>query len=410
MKTSADNDTRGPGGTPYIIAGYQGIVYAAETGADIISLSWGGPGYSQAEQDIINYATAQGALVVAAAGNTGSAAELQYPASYDNVVSVAATKVTARSEGGLFLLQRTGRCLRPGRPGHRLDRHLEHVLYLNSYGYSSGTSMSAPVAAGVAALIRAHFPSYTPQQVGEQLRVTCDDIYAANPSPSYRYKLGKGRVNAYRAVTESWPSVRMLSYYAKDSAGGNGNGAFEVNEDIDVFMDFTNYLDPTSSATTITLASTDPSVTVSNGLFPAGAIPTGGSTNNHGNPFRIHVQPGIAPLKVVTFTLVITDGAYFDRQQFTMLFNPTFATHTVNSVWATLANNGRLGFQTTASRSTRVRFHLRRGKSTLRRGVDRRDFGSETGQRGQEPTERHTGQRFHVDRHVRADQPRIDRR
>ncbi len=344
VKASADNDTRGPGGSPYIIGGYKGIVYAAETGVDIISLSWGGSGYSQAEQDVINYATAQGALIVAAAGNTGSAAELQYPASYDNVISVAATQYNADLKTTYSSYNERVDVSAPGgQTGAPAAQTIYSTYYPDTYAYMTGTSMSTPLAAGVAALIRARFPSYTPQQVGEQLRVTCDDNYAANPL--YRYKLGKGRVNAYRAVTESWSSVRMDSYFVKDSAGGNGNGAFEVNEDIDIFALFTNYLNPTSSATTITLTSTDAFVTVTNGLFLAGAIPTGGSVNNHTNPFRIHVMPGIAPLKVVTFTLEITDGAYFDRQQFTLLFNPTFATHTVNNIWTTLTNNGRIGFQ-----------------------------------------------------------------
>src|SRR5262249_3169287 len=52
-----------------IAFGYDGIVYAAENGAKIASLSWGGSGGSLAEQDIIDFATAQGTLVVAAAGN-----------------------------------------------------------------------------------------------------------------------------------------------------------------------------------------------------------------------------------------------------------------------------------------------------------------------------------------------------
>jgi hypothetical protein len=59
----------------------------------------------------------------------------------------------------------------------------------------------------------------------------------------------------------------------------------------------------------------------------------------------VHVQPGVGAMKVVTFTLDITDGSYADRQQFTLLFNPTFATHTVNNVWTTLTNNGKIGFQ-----------------------------------------------------------------
>ncbi len=342
VKATADNDTRGPGGTPYIIAGYQGIVYAAETGADIISLSWGGAGYSQAEQDLINYATAQGALVVAAAGNTGSGAELQYPASYDNVISVAATQINADLKTTYSSYNERVDVCTPGGSGSAASQ-IYSTYYPGTYAYATGTSMATPLAAGVAALIRAHFPGDSPEQVGERLRVTCDDIYGANNT--YRYKLGKGRVNAWRALTESSPSVRMVSFVARDSAGGNNNGAFEINEEIAVAMSFTNFLDPTSSATTITLTSTDAFVTVTNGLFLAGAMPTGGTVDNQANPFRIQVQPGITPLKVVTFTLEITDGAYFDRQQFTLLFNPTYATHTVNNVWTTLTNNGRVGFQ-----------------------------------------------------------------
>ena len=89
VKTSSDNDTRA-GGFAYIIAGFQGIAYAAQMGANVISCSWGGPGASQFEQDVINSATAQGALVVAAAGNGGSS-EPSFPSGYDHVISVGAT-------------------------------------------------------------------------------------------------------------------------------------------------------------------------------------------------------------------------------------------------------------------------------------------------------------------------------
>jgi serine protease len=352
VKATSDNDTRS-GGQPYIIAGYQGIVYAAEMGADVISLSWGGSGYSQAEQDIIDYVTSLGSLVVAAAGNTGSSAELQYPASYDNVVSVAATQINADLKATYSSYNERVDVCTPGGQGPG-STGIYSTYYPGTYAYATGTSMATPIAAGVAALIRAHFPSYTPGQAGEQLRVTCDDIYTANAT--YKYKLGKGRVNAYRALTESWPSVRMVSYAASDSAGGNDNGAFEVNEDIDIAVDFTNFLLPTSSSTTITLASTSAYVTVTSGVFLPGAIPTGGSVNNDAAPFRVHVQPGIAPLSVVYFTLEISDGAYLDRQQFTLLFNPTFATHTVNDVQVTLTNNGRIGFQDFPSNTQGIGF------------------------------------------------------
>ena len=88
VKAAADNDTRA-GGFAYIIAGFQGIVYAAQMGASVISCSWGGPGASQFEQDVVNIVTEEGSLVVAAAGNGGSA-DPSYPAGYEHVISVGA--------------------------------------------------------------------------------------------------------------------------------------------------------------------------------------------------------------------------------------------------------------------------------------------------------------------------------
>jgi len=66
------------------------IIYAADNGADVISMSWGGYFKSQLIKDALNYAYSNDVILVAAAGNDNSNAKL-YPASYDNVISVAAT-------------------------------------------------------------------------------------------------------------------------------------------------------------------------------------------------------------------------------------------------------------------------------------------------------------------------------
>src|SRR6185295_16700056 len=72
--------------------GFDGIVYAADHGANVINCSWGRAGYpSQFEQQTCTYATInKDALVVAAAGNDHTE-EPHYPASYEDVISVAAT-------------------------------------------------------------------------------------------------------------------------------------------------------------------------------------------------------------------------------------------------------------------------------------------------------------------------------
>ncbi|HEY1055422.1 MAG TPA: S8 family serine peptidase, partial [Emticicia sp.] len=77
--TPDDADPRG------IYFGFEGILWAADNGADIISLSWGGIGFSQTEQEVIDYAYNKGIVVVAAAGNEDTAVE-SYPAAYRHVI------------------------------------------------------------------------------------------------------------------------------------------------------------------------------------------------------------------------------------------------------------------------------------------------------------------------------------
>ena len=67
------------------------------------------------------------------------------------------------------------------------------------------------MVAGVAGLVRAQFPDLNAEQVMERIRVTSDDLYAVNPD--YTGKLGKGRLNAFRALSETdLKSVRVKSF------------------------------------------------------------------------------------------------------------------------------------------------------------------------------------------------------
>ncbi|MFH1637957.1 MAG: S8 family peptidase [Candidatus Woesearchaeota archaeon] len=68
-----------------------GIRYAADNGANIISMSIGGDTESSLVKDAIDYAVARNVLIVAAAGNDGPAeGSIDYPGANPNVVAVAA--------------------------------------------------------------------------------------------------------------------------------------------------------------------------------------------------------------------------------------------------------------------------------------------------------------------------------
>ena len=66
-----------------------GIQWAADNGADVISMSHGGGGYVSYTESVINYATEIGSIVIAASGNDNSGA-LSYPSGYQNCISVGA--------------------------------------------------------------------------------------------------------------------------------------------------------------------------------------------------------------------------------------------------------------------------------------------------------------------------------
>ncbi len=73
----------------------------------------------------------------------------------------------------------------------------------DSYGYSAGTSMASPVAAGVAALIKAAHPDWTRDQLVSQIYATATNIYNLPGNAAYQDQLGHGRINAFSGSTAS---------------------------------------------------------------------------------------------------------------------------------------------------------------------------------------------------------------
>ncbi len=332
IKTAADNDTRGEGGVGYILTGYEGIAYAAFMGASVVNCSWGGAGGSQTEQDIINYATEQGTLVVTSAGNNASSAPF-YPSGYANVLSVAATGTTdARASFSNF-----GTSVDVSAPGVSILS----TVFPGTYVSWQGTSQASPFAAGVAALVKSARPQLTGVQLGEQVRATCDNIDAVNPG--FGGLLGRGRINAFRALTESPSSIRAIDFALRDSTGGNNNGNPEPNETIDLFWTFVNYLAPASNAS-VTVTTSTPGLSVVNGNFATGPLTTLDSVRNVGTPIRILVGAGVAPALVASVTVTVNDGASVDSQTFDFVVNATYQNHNVNNFLMTLTNNGRIGF------------------------------------------------------------------
>lgn len=191
--------TKNSASNPSIIQyGWAGVQYAIASGADIISISWGGTGSSITYQNMLNLARSQGILVVASAGNNGSSTAF-YPAAYDNVIAVAATKDNDVKAS----YSNYGNWVTISAPGSGIKSTVASSD--NAYANKSGTSMAAPLTAGLCALILSNNPTLTPAELENCLILSADDINADNPS--YVGMLGAGRINAYSAVQCAAPTV-----------------------------------------------------------------------------------------------------------------------------------------------------------------------------------------------------------
>ncbi|HEV2529851.1 MAG TPA: S8 family serine peptidase [Thermomicrobiales bacterium] len=131
-----------------------GIVHALNAGADVINLSLGSTYDSRAIRDAIALATDRDVTVVAAAGNAARSQPLEYPASNDGVVSVAAT--TATGDRATFSNYNVAVDL--SAPG--ID--VASAFPDGRYATASGTSMAAPIVTGTVALLLEADPDLTP--------------------------------------------------------------------------------------------------------------------------------------------------------------------------------------------------------------------------------------------------------
>lgn len=170
--------------------GYDGIVYAVNTGADIINMSWGGTGSSTTAQNIITWASNQGVILVAAAGNDNDDV-LHYPAAYTECIAVASTTTgDVRSSFSCY-----GSWVDVAAPGSSIYSTIPG----SAYAYKQGTSMASPMVAGLAALVKSVNPGMTANDVRNCILSTATNIDAANPS--FVGELGSGRIDALAAVT-----------------------------------------------------------------------------------------------------------------------------------------------------------------------------------------------------------------
>jgi subtilisin family serine protease len=168
----------------------QGIFHAIEHGADIINLSLTTLYNSHVLALAVSESRAAGVAVVAAAGNSNESQPPSYPAADPNALAVAATdaadlKAPFSNYGEHIALCAPGVDVASCLPG-------------NQYARSDGTSVSASLVSGVAALLRSVNAEAGPFQIDALLTSSTASLDEANPQ--YSGLLGSGRVDALAAL------------------------------------------------------------------------------------------------------------------------------------------------------------------------------------------------------------------
>jgi type VII secretion-associated serine protease mycosin len=157
-------DSSGSGST-YSVA--EGVIWAADHGAQVINMSLGNYAEAQFLHDAIQYAHRKGAVIVAASGNDNTDRP-GFPAAYPEVLAVAATdpggaKAEYSNYGDYIDVAAPGTNIASTYPGSR-------------YAALSGTSMASPHVAALASLVRAVNPDLTNTDIMDLLRQTAVDL------------------------------------------------------------------------------------------------------------------------------------------------------------------------------------------------------------------------------------------
>jgi thermitase len=172
----------------------EGMLFAADQGADVLSLSLGGPGSASkqgAYAKAVQYAQKKGAIVVAAAGNSNRSAKDFTPANVPGVLCVSAVDETLERADFSNDVQGIGMAL--AAPGVDIYSSIPG----GQYAQYSGTSMAAPHVAGMVGLMKSIRPEANVEQVykalhekGKETKSTARTGRFLQPAPALRAFMG----------------------------------------------------------------------------------------------------------------------------------------------------------------------------------------------------------------------------
>ena len=180
------------------------ILYAVQSGAKVINMSFGDNAFSLVLRDVIRFAYSQGVVLVGSSGNSGSN-DPHYPSGYSEVISVGSSTVADFVSSS----SNYGSTLDLVAPGSSILTTARN----NKYASISGTSAATPHVAATAALILS-LQTFSNEEVKQIIKSTTDDI----GEPGWDLRSGAGRLNLFKAVTVVAPSLIKINYPTQDFA------------------------------------------------------------------------------------------------------------------------------------------------------------------------------------------------
>lgn len=291
---------------------YEGILYAAANGADIINTSWFTQGAQRSTAvQVLDLAMDMGALVVAAAANDGlNMDELeQYPPSHPRVLTVGATVQNSRIKAEFSNYGKGVDVFAPG-------TFIYTAKPDDAYGLFNGTSLAAPLVSGVAALVKTRYPDISPGALRERIRLSSENMDAKNPD--YAGLLGRGYVNAEAALqTPVFPAIRVERWSWTDS---DGDKQIAPGEEVTITATVVNYLaDARQLSIGLTAAEAYPYIDLSTTEQTIGRLASGDSTEV---TLRFAVSADTPANRRVRLYTRIRDGAFVDEpDQFVFTIN-----------------------------------------------------------------------------------------
>ena len=331
-----------------------GIYFAVRNGADVINMSFGGYGKSTIEEDALAIAFGQ-AVLVASAGNDGLPNELyinarpMYPAAYNWVLGVMASRENPSSKGDYLAGFSNWDVASNNLIEYELMApgvEIMGTLPNNHYGAWSGTSMSAPIVSGIAALVRTKYldkNTYSSRFIMGQIATTGSlrqGLTLANGTANSYYQ-----ADALRALTTTpKPQLYFQQYWIFDplslSSANNNNGRVNAGEDINLGLQIRNQwgnasniqvkIEPLASGA----SSPDPYVTMLTSTVNYGTAGAFSNTDNlirengivtgASNPFKFRTQSSTPNSHVIPFKVTITAKNGFDTSDTTVYTSTTY--------------------------------------------------------------------------------------